>query len=365
MDPIITILFAYRDRDIERLQYTFSSLKAQTHQNFKVIFVDYGSEKGRAKQAEELIKSYPFATYYYVAHPGLLWNKSKAFNYAIKKSDTRYILTADVDLIFHSEFTGELGKIIDKNTFYLFKWGYLDKKKSARLNSAVDFDHLRPNRNGSVNGMVLAHREALEKVHGLDEFFHFYGAEDEDLFSRLEAAGYVKKEINEIYIYHIWHESFSITENKKLTAIPRIKNIMRINYRHFIRNKEKGLFVPEGQNRWGEVFTPELENDLYTTTGVFYISNIKAFVEHFLNVELLSLKGEVIKAEFFIDPYYHTLKYRVKKFIGKQTQPYLSLKEVNDLVLKKILFNYRDHNYNFSISRDFQKIHLYLDLRNK
>lgn len=365
MDPVITILFAYRDRDINRLRYLFQSLQAQNHQNFKVIFVDYGSEEDKALSVKELVKSYSFASYYYVGHPGLLWNKSKAFNYGIKKSVTPFILTADVDLIFHPESSRIMGEHIQKEIFYLFNWGYLDKEKSGRLSLSMDFENLQPERFGSINGMVLSSKEALEKVHGFDEFFHFYGAEDEDLFARLLAAGYGEKKIEGIYVFHIWHKSFSIAENSKLTLLPRIKNIMRINHCHFLRNKEKGVVIPKYQNNWGVVVLPESEFELDTDANVFYINNTAAQVEHFLNEELQWLHGDVVKVEFFIDPFYHTFKHWIKKFIGKHTQPYLSLKEVNDLILKKILFNYRNFNYYFSVSKDLKKIYFCIDLRNK
>src|SRR5690606_38568777 len=132
-----------------------------------------------------------------------------------------------------------LQEIKHPEKFQLFKLGYLDKEESQKLSEDYKFDDLKPSRFGEVNGMVFTSRESLTKVNGLDEFFHFYGAEDEDLFSRLEISGLEKEQRKEKYFYHNWHQSFSGSENEILTTNPRMKNIMRINQRHFKRNREK------------------------------------------------------------------------------------------------------------------------------
>ena len=106
----------------------------------------------------------------------------------------------------------------------------------------------------------------------------------------------------------------------------------------------------------GKVIGKEESDLLQKPTKMVKIYNILSHVEHFLGEELPSYTGEIIKVEFVEDPYFHTLKYKAKKLLGKQTQPYCSLKEVNDLVLKEILFRYRDANYSFEISEDLKTI---------
>ena len=65
---------------------------------------------------------------------------------------------------------------------------------------------------------------------------------------------------------------------------------------------------------------------------------------------------------FVEDTYYNSVKYKIKQLLGKQTQPYFSMKEINDLVLKSILFRYRDYNYSYAISKDFKQIRFIIDL---
>jgi len=353
---MLTIIYANRNRELKRIKASLDSLGLQMNKSFKVIFVDYGSEKPLAESLELLMQSYSFVTYYTLETAGLLWNKSKALNYGVKKANSPYIFIADVDLIFKPDTTELLKELADPKKFFLFKLGYLDHLESKKLSERYNFEDIKPYKFGNVNGMILASTEAFLEVNGLDEFFHFYGSEDEDLFARMENAGY-KREVNDdACFYHNWHQSFAGSEDEIITGNPRIKNIMRLNQRHFLRNREMGLTKPKRQNGMGEVVSKEERALLKKPTKTFKVFNILAYVEHFLREELPAHKGEIIKVEFVEDPFFHTLRYRIKKLLGKQTQPYCSLKEVNDMVLKEILFKYRNANYSFVISGNVKTI---------
>jgi hypothetical protein len=52
----------------------------------------------------------------------------------------------------------------------------------------------------------------------------------------------------------------------------------------------------------------------------------------------------------------------VKEFLGRHTQPYLSMKQVNDLMLQHIIFRYRHCNYSFAVSEDLKEIRFTVDL---
>jgi glycosyltransferase involved in cell wall biosynthesis len=41
---MVTIVYAFRNRDVLRVKASLDSLQQQTHSDFKVVFVDYGSE---------------------------------------------------------------------------------------------------------------------------------------------------------------------------------------------------------------------------------------------------------------------------------------------------------------------------------
>ncbi|SDL41057.1 Glycosyltransferase like family 2 [Salinimicrobium catena] len=359
---MVSIIYANRDRDVKRIRNSLESLRRQSSTDFEVVFVDYGSGNILVDNYRELLAAYDFARFFPLEVSGLLWNKSRALNYGINKASRASVFIADVDLIFHPESIKLFGKLANPRKFFLFQLGYLGQKESKKLSHTYRFEELHPARHGKVNGMVLAPRKALLEVNGLDEFFHFYGAEDEDLFARLEIAGYQREESTAAFFYHNWHQSFSGSEDELLTGNPRVKNITRLNQRHFLRNRERKIIKPKRQTGMGEIIPKQERELLKKPTLCFRIPNILAQMEHFLREELPSCKGEVIKVDFVEDAYFGSLKHKVKKILGRQSQPYISMKEVNDMLLKQILFCYRDHNYSLQISEDLKSIQFRIQL---
>lgn len=359
----ITIIFAYRNRDLNRIKIAMDSLEKQTNKNFRVIFVDYGSSAAYSESVGDLINAYSFAQYYNVAHSGLLWNKSKAFNYGILKTGTAYILTADVDLIFNPESISMMEKIVDPSSFTLFNYGYLTEKTTSEIKSSTSFIQLEPSHFGHVNGVGLYPKQAMKVIHGFDEFFHFYGAEDEDLFERLQNAGYEMKRDSRTFFLHQWHPRYPRTKDTELTVQPRLSNVMRINQQHYIRSKEYKKVVPYNQEKWGKCFIKEDFAVLQKPTLRFQLTNTASSVVHFLNEHLPTCNGEIVAIDFTEDTNYLSLKNRIKRILGRRAQPMLTLKEVNDMVLEKIIFYYRHCNYSFKVSEDLKEISFIIDLR--
>ncbi len=352
----ISIIFANRNRDIRRIRLAMESLKNQECKSFEVIFIDYGSDLDLSLELQSVLKSYDFIQYYYLEVSHQLWNKSRALNYGIKRANKEFIFIADVDLIFHPSTVQELSVNSSRENYQLFRLGYLSEKESLKLDSNFIFEDLLPTHYGDVNGMILTSKESLERIHGFDEFFHFYGSEDVDLYSRLDNLGYQCNSNSKTYFLHNWHPTFSGSEKNLFTDHPRVKNIMRINQRHFLRNKNNNIVKPNNQEKWGEIIGVSEMKTLEFPTKKFIVSNIASHVEHFLNEELSNYTNEIIQVEFIEDPYFNSLKYKLKKLYKKQTQPYSSMKDVNDMVLKKIVFEYRNSNYSIKINKDKKTI---------
>jgi glutamate formiminotransferase len=55
---MITIVYAYRNREISRIKKSFDSLKIQSNQNFNVELVDYGSNVEHSKEVQKLVSNY-------------------------------------------------------------------------------------------------------------------------------------------------------------------------------------------------------------------------------------------------------------------------------------------------------------------
>ncbi|WP_298556309.1 galactosyltransferase-related protein [uncultured Algibacter sp.] len=363
MNPAYTILFAYRNRDPNRVKLSLLSLKKQKRINFEVVFIDYGSTLDYSKNISEVVGNFEFSTYCYIGHKGLLWNKSKALNYGITKSKTDTIFIADVDVLVAPSFSVVIESLIKPNQFSLFKIGYLPESISSDTIEKSSFEELKPKHYGDTFGIGLFPKKALEKVNGLDEFFHFYGSEDEDLNFRLTTAGYNMNRCESNLLLHQWHERYPQKAKEELTITPRLSNIQRINQRHFLRHKENQEFtLGEVENR--KYYTKSDFEILKNPSKIIEIDNIEAKVIHVLNYELRTIKGDIAQIVFKESTYYNSSKYKVKSVLNKQSQPYLSMKQVNDLVLQKVLFDYRNHNYIYEVSKDLKIIEFTIDLRN-
>ena len=352
----ISIIYAYRNREISRIKASIMSLKIQNNKSFEVIFVDYGSEIKFSKELKKLFEKYSFINYHYLDVEKQLWNKSKALNFGIKNANGSHIFIADVDLIFHPRAVNELLKKISLKDFFLFRMGYLDQAESSKLSAGLKFAELKPKRFGEVNGMILAAKESFFEINGYDEFFHFYGSEDVDLYSRLTNAGYQSHLVMEVYFYHNWHVSYELSDYNKLSKEPRLSNAIRLNEQHYLYQKREKILRPDGQQKWGDIPNKTEIEALELPTLRFEKKNILAQVEHFFYREIRDIENEVVEVKITEDEYFNSFKYKVKKALKKSTQTYCTMKDVNDIILKQIIFLYRNYNYSYVISPDLKSI---------
>lgn len=358
---MITILFAYRNRDVTRVRLSLESLQNQTKKGFKVLFIDYGSDDDHALEVKKIVDQFEFASYLYVGHPGLLWNKSKALNYGIRQATSEFIVTADVDVLFTDNFIETILSLTATNSYTLFKIGYLSKQITEQQQNQLNFETIKTTHVGNTYGIGLYPKSVLEHIGGLDEFFHFYGSEDEDMNLRVQLSGVKLVSCDELMLYHQWHPRYPKKKDNKLTIQPRLKNVLRINQRHFLQHKTKKKIVVNGIN-WGMPVDKKQNTELHMPKAIIKLNNMAAFIIHFFEEELPKLDKDVYEIIIEEDPYYKTLKYKLKVFLGKQTQPYMSMKEINDLILKNIVFRYRDYNYAYVVSDNLKKISFSIDL---
>ncbi|MDG1729358.1 MAG: glycosyltransferase [Algibacter sp.] len=363
MVTTFTLLYAYRNRDHTRVRLSLLSLKNQKNINFKVVFVDYGSTPDYSKKIKKLVDTFEFATYYYIGHKGLLWNKSKALNYGIGKVQTDAVFIADVDVLVAPNFSEIMTSLINTNQFSLFRIGYLAENVTSNSIENSDFNQLKPTHYGDTFGVGLFPKKALEYIGGFDEFFHFYGSEDEDLNFRLITSGYEMIRCESNILLHQWHKRYPQKAKENLTVLPRLSNIQRINQRHYLRRVETQKFLME-KNKDRHYFQESDYETLKNPSEIIEIDNIKAKVIHVLNYELPLFENDIVKIIFKEAAFYNSSKYKLKTALNKLKQPYLSMKEVNDLILQKILFNYRNHNYAYEVSKDLKTIQFSIHLNN-
>ncbi len=209
MNADLSLVFSYRDREVDRVKRCLDSLSTQTDANFKVIFVDYGSNDQFRKEIESLVNSYDFCEYIYSHTYQQFWNRSKALNIGIQLVDTPYYATTDIDLIFEPNFIevmrSEMGpdKFVHGHALFLEE-GFSDYKNLDKLNKS----NLDQSKAGVQYGLFqLVPTKVIRQLDGFDEFFRIWGLEDVDLNKRLLALGLKENWIDPLktHAWHQWH----------------------------------------------------------------------------------------------------------------------------------------------------------------
>jgi len=193
----ITVVMVNKDRDKIRIERCLRSLSEQ-EVPCKVILVDYGSSKDNLIWEREVVKEFPNVTLIEVKRNTKIFNKSRALNIGFKVATTKFVLSTDIDCIFAPNFIKEVQKAL------------VSKPKSIVLSQKIDLDKdgtelgkHEPSASGSCIGIEL---DWIEKVHGYDEVYTYWGREDNDLVDRAIADGYEVIWITDkTKIYHQWH----------------------------------------------------------------------------------------------------------------------------------------------------------------
>ena len=175
-------------------------------------------------------------------------------------------------------------------------------------------------------------------------------------------AGYKEEMARGVYFYHNWHASYQKSQQKALTQIPRIDNAMRINEQHYFYNLENKILTPHYQIQWGEEVEKENLNKLLQPDVMLQLDNKSAGIEHFIYEGIKTYKNKIIEVRIKEADYYASLKHKTKRLLGKQSQTYIPLKDINDMLLKRIVFEYRNYNYSYTISSDLKTIVFKIEL---
>ncbi len=347
---MLTIIYPYRNRDTERIKRSLDSLQQQTVQDFNVYFVDYGSDKEIAAAIASLVEKYDFAEYRYLSTQFQPWNKSKALNSVIKHLKEGYCFVADVDMIFHPQFVERAISLQKEETATYFKVGFLSETESQKELAFEDYTIDFPSTD-EATGLTMFSVPTLHAIRGFDEFYHFWGSEDTDVHVRLKNNG-VKVEFydKEILMLHQWHPGYRNKEKAQLTTELQLEGIVRLNYQH-LKGVKKNKTTDVNPDGWGDVMTSSHFEELFNYTGdVITLTNKIEEIDHFLFVILKNLPLGISSFEIVEDTTKDTLKYKIKKTVGKKVSAYYSLKEVNDKLLLHIISFYRNYPYIYSVS---------------
>lgn len=357
---MLTIIYPYRNRGAERIKKSLNSLANQTNKNFTVYFVDYGSAIETAKKIKVLLQDYSFVKYQYYPTHFQPWNKSRALNTVIKQLNDGFCFVADVDMIFHNEFVERAISLQKNNTATYFKVGFLSEKETQSTKAFNDY-RINFKSTNEATGLSMFPVKALQQVRGFDEFYHFWGAEDTDVHVRLKNNGcevvFYEKET---LLLHQWHKSYRSKESHIVTTDLQLSGIVRLNYQHLMYASFNKETIVNSQ-KWGEPLSQKNYQLLMNFSGNSKkILNKKETINHLLFCELPKVDKTMMRFVIETDNFQNSIKYKIKKLLGKKVPSYYTLKEVNDLVLTHIISFYRNYNYIYKVFESENKIELTL-----
>lgn len=361
---MITLMFPFRNRDLNRVKKSLDSLQGQTDMSFQVHFVDYGSNPEIAKEVETTVLKYSFVKYTY--HPTNFqpWNKSRALNSIIKNLKSDFCFVADIDMIFHHEFIEKANHLKNSEKVTYFKVGFLDESETAQTklfnDYKIDFESTF-----EATGLTLFPVEKLKAVNGFDEFYHFWGSEDTDMHVRLKNLGC---EINfydcKVLLLHQWHQSYRSKESKNLTTSLRLSHIVELNSQH-LKFAEANKVTSVNPDVWGEPLNVNDFNLLSEFNGIpIMLNNKKESILHFLFCLLPNVNEKPVQFIVGKDESQDSFKNLLKKNLNKKVPIYYSLKEINDMLLMHIISLYRNYNYFYKIIDSDSSIQLTISKAN-
>lgn len=239
-------------RGIARLKNCLRSLENQTTKNFEVIIVDLDSDAYYRRKHQETAKR--FGVRYVYSRTGCRWNISRARNIGIRKARGSFVMSTDVDCIFHPEFMAKALTLARKSRILHCRIWDLPEDYNGPLD---DFEAMRK---ASVlrppycyGGCQVVDRGWAVSVSGYDESYVHWGADDEDLYQRAKKAGLENLWIeDEAEYYHQYHPQ----DNRQEDLAQVEQNRRRLT------NTKQGL-LPTKRNPfgWGEIKKTPFLND--------------------------------------------------------------------------------------------------------
>lgn len=353
-----TLILTYRNRDITIVKNCLHSLQQQTHDAFKVLLVDYGSQAIYSEALTELVSSYGFVNYISCQTKGELWCKSRAINIALKQCDTDYVFVGDVDMMFHPEFIQRLEGFKQDDVVTYFQVGFLSAKASALCKPFNEYP-ISFTSTKEATGMSLFKTQDLLAIRGYDEYYKGWGSEDTDVHVRLKQAGNrVVFYDDQVLLLHQWHPKHYRTKD---SLEPFHSHLEQVNAEYLALTAQlKKTSANEGYD-FG-CYEASDYKALKQPDREFSITNQRHLVKGFINGMLLTQNHTVLQLNITLDPEYKSLKHWLKTLLNKKPLVFLSMQDTNDLLLETIVVHLRNKAYSYSFDQKAQVIMLTIKL---
>jgi glycosyltransferase involved in cell wall biosynthesis len=351
---MITLVLTNRNRDLQIVKNCLESLHNQTKNEFKLFFVDYGSNLDYLVELKDLMLNYDTVNLILCPVNDQLWNKSRAINIALRQSQTSHFLVGDVDLIFAPEFISLAYELMSENEIYYFQYGFLSKEESL-VNKKYEEYNVDFQGSMSVRGTTLFPTETLKKINGYDEFYHGWGAEDTDIHFRLENLGYeIKFYDSDILVKHQWHPK---QYRSALSKHPFHSGLEAVNHAYMHLGKETKRMIVNNNQSWGKMTDDAMYQRLKSNpaTVELVLQNSLTVIVALL-AQLRNFNQEVLNIRIDEANWSTKFKNGLKKVIYKKAVTYIGLEQINRMILEEIIKNYRNNPYEYTYEKDSKYI---------
>ncbi len=249
----VTVVIGIKNRSDYRLRNALWSLAKQKYDKalLDIIVIDYGSETEHQSNSQKLCDE--FGAECVLLANAKEFNKSNCLNYAIKRTDSKFLLSSDVDVIFPQNYIEIMVDKLLQNPLSVVYSRMNDLPESSTPllkklydnNLPIAFDellsHCSPRGTGIHNAGINGTYTIFYKyIRGYDEFFCGWGVEDNDLMVRFERLGLDICSIFPITYLHQWHPKGEGIIDYKATAKRN-----RVYY-------EKAKSIIRNPDSWGE-----------------------------------------------------------------------------------------------------------------
>ncbi|AUC77988.1 hypothetical protein CW736_00535 [Nonlabens sp. MB-3u-79] len=340
MSDSITIVIPNRNRNLETVGRSLSSIVPQLGDSTKLVVVDYGSSESYQSDLGSLINSFTSVHLILCPTQGQLFHKTRAINMVLKGSTTTYFMVLDMDCIVHPQFIKKAMQLAREDVVYNFPYGFL-KEDEAEVSK--EFKDYEVDFIGGLTGSAIFNTQKLQDLNGFDEFYHNWGAEDADMFDRLERIGVATVLYQEeLLLLHQWHEKNYRNPKSKQAFHSHLE---KVNHEYYELSRKRNTTKANLNHQWGLLCDPKEYTILKDSLETWHIKNYRQEVEGlFVSLVEHTLDRPVL---IRISKVSINLKEATKGLIKKKSKPILSMDEVNNRLLELIILHYRNRAYSY------------------
>lgn len=343
MQDLLTVVLPNRNRDLQLVVKSISSVYSQVEENVKLILVDYGSPVGYQKELKNVCAKFSKLQIILYQTQGQLWNKSRIINSVLKDCSSQYFMVSDIDMLWHPDFLKEIHSYLHSSKVLYFPVGFLTESESKREVSFHKYI-VKGISTHEATGISIFPTVKLKSIGGFDEFYHGWGGEDTDVHIRLQRAGVTVEFVeNTLYFKHQWHPKMyrSFKSN-----YPFAETLELINSQ-YLNRVQKGSVV-KANNSSGTGIIPDS-----------YDLNVEE-----VKINVLTTRDQVKSALYYIEncvgkrvlltvrehPERHDFIKKIKRKARGKALNFITIKEANNIILEWVVSKARDSFYQYKMS---------------